>query len=378
VEWAHAVKPSLILLENVEEFREWGPLDEDNQPIKALKGTTFDTWVRQIRRCGYRVEWRELRACDYGAPTTRKRLFLIAKRDCEPIIWPNPTHGAPGDKKVLSGVLKPWRTAAECLDFSLPCPSVFMSREEARAYQKHTGIRVKRPLAEKTMARIAKGIKRFVLDVADPFILNLTHGGRVESLGEPLRTVTSAHRGEKALVAPHLLRHFGQSTGNATTSPVGTITAGGGGKIGLITSHMVKFRGSNIGHDLREPAHTISAGGMHAAEARAFLIKYYGQGTGSDLREPTPTVTALDRFGLVMIHGEPYRIVDVGMRMLQPRELFRAQGFADDYVIERGSDGKKLSKTTQVSLCGNSVCPPIAAALVTANMGHFSVDQAVA
>ena len=401
VRWAKDVRPDVIILENVEEFSGWGPLDGTGRPIKALAGHTFRRWVGELERAGYRVEWRELRACDYGAPTTRKRLFVIARCDGEPIVWPAPTHG-PG--------LEPYRTAAQCIDWSIPCPSIFLSREEGRA------IGVKRPLADKTMARIARGIRRFVLDTADPFVIPVTHQDdeRVHSIREPLRTVTGANRGELALVSPTLVQTgYGERPGQAPRSldlhaPLGTVVAGGqkhalvaaflakhyggketpGGDVrdpmstvtcrdhhALVAAHITKLYGTSTGHDAREPLHTITAGGGkgggHLAEVRAFLMRYNGDAVGHPLQLSLGTVTTARRFGVVTMHGNEYVITDIGMRMLQPRELFRAQGFPDSYVIDPMVGGKRLSKTAQIRMCGNSVCPPLARAVVAANVEHL-------
>jgi DNA (cytosine-5)-methyltransferase 1 len=437
VDWARKANPRVIILENVEEFRGWGPLDAKGRRIKELEGQTFDHWVRSLRAYGYHVEWRELRACDYGAPTTRKRLFLIARRDGQPLTWPEPTHG-PG--------LMPYHTAGECIDWSIPCPSIFLDREGARELRRQTGIMCKRPLAENTMARIAKGTWKYVIQAAEPFIVTYygpKSGGvefRGQGLGdplktkttyirhglvvpfiqhvqhsslsngtmpgdEPLRTITSYPKGggmalvsaflakhytgvtgqeansplgtitgidHHSLVAAHLVRHFGRSVGQSPGEPAPTTTSGGGGKTGLVTSHMVKLKGSNIGQDAREPLQTITAGGCHFGEVRAFLMKYYGQGCGQDLNEPAHTLTAKERFGLVTVAGEDYAIFDIGMRMLSPRELFTAQGFHADYIIDRGVDGKRLTKEAQVSMVGNSVSPPNAAALVAANCSEMA------
>lgn len=433
VEWARLVKPRVILLENVEEFREWGPLDENNQPIKALKGTIFKDWVRQLKKCGYRAEWRELRACDYGAPTSRNRLFLVARCDGEPIVWPTPTHGDAPD-------LVPYRTAAECIDWHRDCPSIFMTREEARTLKHQTGVQVRRPLADKTMRRIAMGMGKFVINSKRPFIVNLTHGVRVEDIDEPFRTITGANRGEKAIIAPTMIQTgYGEREGQAPRAldlqkPLGTVVAGGvkhalvsaflakhyTGVVGsdlarpigtvtgvdhhslvaahlesmrgrssgaaidrpvptltgkaheaLVSSHLVKLRGTcRHGQPVTEPVPTITASGNHTGEVRALLLKYYGTAVGQNLNDPAATITAKARLGLVTVHigGEPYVIADIGMRMLQPRELYRAQGFPDSYIIGRAGD-RIISKTNQVKLCGNSVSPPNAAALVRANCG---------
>ncbi|ETR75058.1 DNA methyltransferase [Afipia sp. P52-10] len=480
VRWARRRKggPRVIILENVEEFSTWGPLAEDGRPCPDRKGLTFKRWVGELRRLGYKVEWRELRACDYGAPTIRKRLFLIARRDGEPIVWPEATHGDPKSAAVLSGMLKPWRTAAEIIDWSIPCHSIFLTPEEART------VGVKRPLAPATMARIAKGVKRYVIDAARPYIVNLTHqgGDRVESLDEPLATITGAHRGEKALampfvtaaqqggslrsldepihtitastkdqnqvavpfvtgvggrmgqtaprgadqpvqtitakadsvvISPHLMTmRDAQKPFNEADKPTHTITAGGarlhlvaaflaqhnvsrgeqnpgrdarepvstilqtGSHQGIVAANMVRQFGTGVGSPMDEPARTVMAdGGGKTQLSAAFLSKYYGPNVGQDADAPLHTATEKPRFGLVIvsIDGEPYVIADIGLRMLTPRELFRAQGFPESYVIDRKPDGSPISKTEQVSKCGNSVSPPMAAALVKANFAPRDV-----
>jgi site-specific DNA-cytosine methylase/intein/homing endonuclease len=433
--WAQRVRPKIIMLENVEEFRTWGPLDEDGMPCKVRSGATFKRWVNELRKLGYKVEHRELRACDYGAPTIRKRLFLIARCDGLPIVWPDPTHGAPDDPEVRAGRKAPWRTAAECIDWALPCHSIFLTREEGRA------VGVNRPLAENTMARIAKGVKRYVLDAAEPFIVHVAHGdsgGRREyPMGEPLGTVTAkgnAHglvvpivtRGQHGggnrsgdgplhtvtasdgdtnqLLAAHLEAYYGEGNGGtnrsaALTDPVKTVVTEN--RHALVTAFLAQHNSGMVGHDTRKPVSTIlqrgtqqavvtahcinlkgsdrrasaadtpapsvTAGGTHIGEVRAFLIKYYGADQDPRLEEPLHTVTTKHRFGLVYVHGEPYQIVDIGMRMLAPRELFRAQGFPDSYEIEVEFEGKMLSKAAQIRMCGNSVSPVMARALVAAN-----------
>lgn len=384
--WARDVMPRIIIVENVEEFSMWGPLQKNGKPCPLSKGLTFRRWIREFKDLGYQVEWRELRACDYGAPTIRKRLFVVARCDGKPIVWPEATHGA--------DTTKPYRTAAECIDWSIPCPSIFKR---------------KRPLAENTLKRIARGLKRYVIDAADPFIVSCTQtgggaSGGVRSIKKPLPTiVTKAEQclvsaflakhysgvvgselsrptgtvttvDHHSLVSCHLQRDFGNSTGSAMQEPVGTITAGGGGKSALVTSHMVKLRGGladhkNTAQDMHEPVPTITAGGTHLAEVRAFLVQYYGTDGDPSLLDPLHTVTTRDRFGLVTVAGQEYQIVDIGLRMLSPRELFRAQGFPDSYKIQFEYNGKPLSKKAQVRMCGNSVSPPVAAAVVRANVG---------
>jgi DNA (cytosine-5)-methyltransferase 1 len=512
VDWARAVRPRVICLENVEEFKTWGPLTEDNMPDPARRGETFDEWKGQLEALGYVVEHRELRACDYGAPTIRKRLFLVARCDGEPIVWPEATHTA---KPTKGSPLKPYRTAADCIDWSIPCPSIFERERE---------------LAPATLRRIAHGIKRYVLDAAKPFIVPVTHPGdaRVHSVDEPFRTITGANRGELALSAPtitrigqtghgdggknrradeplstvtskaehlmvsptliqtgygerpgqtprvpgldkplgtcvdgqkhalvaaSLVKHFGgepqpgrtgapldepaptvlaqggkqalcaaflakhyggnETPGVAVSGPISTITAqdhhhlvsaqlvGCGGRAGqsrprnadepvqtitakgdtcLVTSHLNSVGGPAYAgkpRDVDAPMTTLTTEN-HAAEVRALLLKYYGTDQDPDLREPLHTVTTKDRFGLVTVKGEDYYIADIGMRMLQPRELYRAQGFPDTYIIDRGADGRPLAKSDQVRMCGNSVCPPLARAIVLANFVDASLMREAA
>lgn len=519
--WAATVRPRVIMLENVEEFVDWGPLTRDGRPNPGQKGRTFKTFVNALRRQGYRVEWRQLRASDYGTPTIRKRLFLVARRDGLPIIWPQPTHGDPKGAAVKCGRLQPWRTAAEIIDWALPTPSIFER---------------KRPLAENTLRRIARGIQRFVIENPRPFIVGdaipviAGVGGRAgqsrpRSVDEPLATVTAkadvvlvtptliqTGYGERegqaprapgldkplgtvvaagvkhALVAPVIARQFGNSVGHEATGPLGTVTAGGGGKsqlvaaflakhfgghetpgahleepaptvtatdhnaltaafltkyhgpksaeesrgalpsepirtvdtanryslvaahiikgrtgstgsavdgpvhtitsgqgsvrpagaahaMGLVASHLLKLRGtSRHGQPVDEPAPTITAGGLHVGEVRTFLLKYYGAGTGQTCQEPLHAVTSKHRFGLVTVEGEDYEIVDIGMRMLEPHELFAAQGFPGTYIIDRDEDGHRFSKAAQVAMCGNAVPPQLSEALVRANLPELCGD----
>lgn len=343
VKWAEKVRPRVIALENIPEFVTWGPLGADGQPCPKRRGATFNRWVAKLRKLGYRVEWRELRACDYGAPTIRNRFFLVARCDGQPIVWPNPTHGPASDKDVRRGAKKPWRAAAECIDWSLPAPSIFLSSKEGKE------LGLKRPLADATLNRIAKGIQRFVLTAAEPFIVNTRNGerpgqeARVRSINEPAWTVT-AHGSQGAVCVPRLIR----------------------------AAHMEQANTGLIGHDMRSPLSTIVGKGstqrlvettlIHEGEideekaeaARIFLASHLGGGSS-----------------VVTVRGERYVIVDIGLRMLTPRELFRAQGFPEDYVIDVGANGRALPKDAQVRACGNSVCPPVARAVVEANVGRI-------
>lgn len=374
VRWAKAVRPRVIVLENVEEFKTWGPvLVSTNKPCPDRKGQTFRAFKRKLERLGYNVEHRELRACDYGAPTIRKRLFLVARCDGRPIVWPTPTHG-----KHLPHA---WRTAAECIEWSIPCPSIFER---------------KKPLADNTLKRIARGIKRFVIDSPRPFIVNLTHHGadRVESIDEPMRTITGANRGEKALCAPTLI-HIGngEREGQAPRAldlqrPLNTIVSTG--KFGLVAAFLAKhYTTDSDSASLFAPVPTVTAvdhnalvtahlaGATRYAEVRAFMVAYFGnEKDGADLFHPMRTVTSRDRFGLVTVEGFDCLIADIGMRMLAPRELYRAQGFPDSYRIDVEFNGKPLTKTAQVRMVGNSVCPPVAAAIVRSNYGAQAGERA--
>ena len=246
--WAQRAKPQIIMLENVEEFADWGPLLDDGRPCPERRGLTFRRWVRQLRRAGYRVEWRELRACDYGSPTIRKRLFLIARRDGAPIVWPAPTHG-PG--------LRPYRTAAECIDWSIPAPSIFLTADEARP------IGCRRPLAPATMRRIAKGVFKYVIHAADPFIVPITHVGddRTHPIHEPLRTITTAHRGEFALISPYFVPRYGEREGQqprtaSVEQPAHTVVPTGNAA-SLVTAFLAQHNTGMTGHAAQTPLSTI-------------------------------------------------------------------------------------------------------------------------
>jgi DNA (cytosine-5)-methyltransferase 1 len=338
--WAATVKPRVIILENVEEFKTWGPVI-DGQPDPNQKGRTFNSFVNALKRQGYKVDWKELRACDYGAPTIRKRFFLIARRDGEAITWPEPTHGDPNGEEVKNGRLKPWRKAGEIIDWSIPCQSIFDR---------------KRPLAENTMRRIARGVQKFVIENPNPYIA-------------PVNTFDKDNR---ALVSAFLAQYYtettpGETRGQTLDTPIMTIPTAN--RYALVTSHLLKLKGQEYGASLDNPLHTVTAGGNNFGEVRAFLMKYYGnEENGQTLNEPLHTITTKDRFGLVTVQGVNYRIVDIGMRMLEPHELFAGQGFPSSYIIDVDADGKKYPKCAQVARCGNAVPPQFAEALVRANL----------
>ena len=385
--WAGKVRPRVIMLENVEEFKTWGPLNRRHRPIKAKQGETYKKFLSQIKNLGYEVETRELVAADYGAPTTRKRFFLIARCDGKKIVWPEPTHAPRGNIEVAAGEKEPYVAAANIIDWSIPCPSIFER---------------KKPLAENTMRRIARGLQKYVFDNPEPFIIQVNHAGR--AVGDPVPTITTGNR--NFLVAPTLIQYHTETTENGVRAgglenPIQTLDtsnryglvsafiskyfAGGYQGAGadceeplptvtavdhnsVCTAHIIQMNHNSIGTDMRDPVNTIVAGPGHMGEVRAFLMKYYGTGVGQDIKKPLDTITSKDRFGLIEIQGTKYQIVDIGLRMLEPHELYAAQGFPPDYIIDRDISGKKITKTEQVKRCGNAVCPPIPAALVKANL----------
>lgn len=363
VRYAATVKPDVIMLENVEEFTSWGRIGSDGKPCPKSKGETFKSFVNALIKQGYKVDWKELRACDYGTPTIRKRLFLIARRDGLPIIWPEPTHGDPKSEQVKKGFLKPYRTADEIIDWSIPCPSIF---ERSK------------PLADATMKRIAKGIMKFVVNAGNPFIVGIGGGEysrKPTSIARPLGTITASGN-NKYLVMPFLTEHANASSQRnmATNEPLRTICAQvKGGHFALVAPILIQYYGAKSDSEVRAqslitPLKTQTTANRHALVS-AFLVSYYGNSKEPlSTNEPLHTVTTKDRFGLVTIHGQDYQIVDIGMRMLEPKELYAAQGFPSNYIFDHTAEGKKLTKVAQVRMCGNSVCPPVAAALVKANI----------
>ncbi len=364
VKWAIAVKPRVIMLENVEEFKTWGPL-KDGYPDESRKGQTFQSFVKALESLGYQVEFKELRACDYGAPTTRKRFFMIARCDGKAIKWPEPTHGNPDSLEVQVGKLLPWRTASEIIDWSIGTPSIFDR---------------KKPLAENTMRRIARGIERFVINNPSPFIVRIGQtgfgGDRLQyQLNKPLTTITT--KAEHCLVTPTLLVNTTGHSGSKIDEPIKTITTGG--HHALVTPFLATYytettKNGVRGQTLKEPIATIPTANRFGL-VNAFLTKYYGSDIGQQMDEPLHTITTRDRFGLVTIHGQDYKIVDIGMRMLQPHELFAAQGFPKNYVIDKDFEGKTYPKTAQVARCGNAVPPPFAEALVRANLPEMCASS---
>lgn len=432
LKWAGTVKPRVIILENVEEFQTWGPVRK-GKPVKSKKGETFQKWKEQLQSLGYKIEHRELVACDYGAPTTRKRFFLIARCDRMPIVWPEKTHG--------EGLL-PFRTAAEIIDWDIPCPSIFDTSEQIK--EKY-GIKAVRPLAENTMKRIARGIQKFVIDSPDPFIVQVNHSGefRGQEMKEPLQTVTAKNgygvvtpymtaigqtgfssdrsygvdspvktlvtKAEQCLITPTIMCNNTNNVGSSPQTSLPTITTGNRNflvaptliqyhsettnreargqaidrpimtldaspRYGLVAAFINRQFGTSTGHSLNDPSATVTAVNKSNL-VKAFLIKYYGQGVGQRLNEPMDTIVTKDRFGLITLEGVDYQIVDIGMRMLEPKELYAAQGFPADYIINMDCNGVKYSKAKQVARCGNAVPPPFAEALVRANLPELCCEK---
>lgn len=343
--WAGTVRPRVVIQENVEEFQTWGPVRRGH-PVKAKAGRTFRRFIDQLEGLGYAVEWRELVAADYGAPTTRKRFFLIARCDGQPIVWPEPTHAPADSPEVLTGKKLPWRSAAEIIDWSLPCPSIFETREEIR--EKY-GISAQRPLRPNTMRRVARGVDKFVVKSANPFLVVVNHAGefRGQEIGDPLQTITAKHGYGVASPAmvPWTVTNTTNSTGHPVNEPIDTARTGGGGHHGVVTTKITR---AEPGADLR-----------HWPEIRELLNTYCGYDLG-----PEDVI-------LFQISGAWYFMADIGLRMLTPRELYRANGFPDDYKIERDYTGQTYGKSKQVARCGNAVPPPFATALVRANLPEW-------
>lgn len=491
IRWALLVRPRVIMLENVPEIQTWGPLGDDNKPIKECAGETFQGFIfaltsgipkshpafsemcnaleisvdsdaadRLSKGLGYKVQYRTEKSCDYGAPTTRTRFYMIARCDGKEIVWPEHSHAPKDSEAVKNGVKLPYRTAAECIDWSIPAKSIF-EREK--------------PLAENTLRRIARGIKKFVIDNPEPFIINYKFDNEPQSINKPLTTVTSVNnhyvvtptimsnntgnvgasadsplptvttgnrnylvspvvtaighqssdsarsrpadeplstvvsKNEHLLVSPTLIQYHSETSenevrGQEVTEPIMTIDANpryalacahimknySGGYTGagtnvdapldtvtavdhnsLVTANLITLRKNMDGQKVDEPISTISCSGAHHAEVQAFLVKYFSTGKAKPVDEPLDTVTTKDRFSLVTVHGEEYIIADIRMRMLQPKELFKAQGFPDDYIIDRDYEGNEYSKSKQVARCGNAVTPPVATALVRANLPEY-------
>lgn len=441
--WAGTVRPRVIILENVEEFVTWGPVRK-GRPVKKKAGQTFRKWKQQLLDLGYAVEHREIVAADLGAPTTRKRFVLIARCDGRPIVWPERTHGPIDSAEVRAGKLLPWKSAAEIIDWSVPCYSVFASKKELK--EKY-GVNAVRPLAENTMRRVIRGVDKFTIRSGRPFIVECNHAGaghmkdvgspigtvlakhtagivapsliqyhteqtervRANGLGEPLPTVDASNRyglttaqlveyfgngqpldvrkpmhtvtshDREAVVCAHISKYYGGIVGEAISEPLPTVTAIDHNAV--TTAHIVEFKGQDIGQDIRKPLRTITASAGEFADCRTELVRAEGSELGH-----WPEVRALlnrhcgyeladDEILLLEIGGVRYFIADILLRMLTPRELYNAMGFPPDYIIDRDYLGNEYGKTKQVARCGNAVCPPMATALVRANLPEWCAQR---
>lgn len=507
--WAATVRPRVIILENVEEFQTWGPVRK-GKPVKRLAGTTFRKFIDQLTELGYTVEFRELVAADFGAPTSRKRFYMIARCDGKPIVWPKPTHSKTG----ANGLPK-WRSAAEIIDWSLPCPSVFASKAEI---MERYGLKAVRPLAKNTMRRVIRGVDKFTIRSGKPFIVPTGYGERTGqaprvhnidapvptvvgtgkenlcrpllapvtvtntsnsvggTVGAPVHTVTTAgnqmlvtpslvsigqtgggdrirdlrepvpttvSKQEACLVSPSLIQYHTEQTEHVRASGLGTPinTVDASNRYGLTCANLVEYYTSGRPLDVQDPLHTVTSHDREAVVA-AHIAKYYGGVVGEKVGEPLPTVTAIDHNAVCAAHvvkfkgdevgtqpteplptqtssgvfavcrthlakirsgddlghwpeirallnefcgyalaedevllleigGALYYIADIGLRMLSPRELYNAMGFPPDYIIDRDYEGNEYKKSAQVARCGNAVCPPVASALVRANLPEW-------
>lgn len=406
--WAGTVRPRVIILENVEEFQTWCPVRK-GKPVKSKSGDTFRKWLSQLEALGYKVEYRELVGADYGAPTTRKRFVLIARCDGQPIRWPERTHAPRDSEEVRSGKCKPWVSAAEIIDWSLPCPSIFAGKAEIK---EQYGVNAVRPLADNTMRRIIRGVDKFTIRSGDPFIVHHKFENGPKDIQKPLTTITSV--GAHELVAPNLIQYHAEqgdyARAQGLAAPISTVDASN--RYGLVTAQMTEYYGNGAPLDVTEPMHTATS---HDREALtlAHVAEFKGQDIGQRADKPLRTVTAQGgEFGvvsvrtvkyapgadlgywpqirallnkhcgyqladddvlLIWIHGAWYYIRDIGLRMLTPPELYRAMGFPADYIIDRDYLGRDYPKTQQVARCGNAVCPPMARAVVAANMPEWCV-----
>ncbi len=441
--WAGTVRPRVIILENVEEFVTWGPVRK-GKPVKKKAGQTFQKWKQQLLALGYDVEHREIVAADLGAPTTRKRFVLIARCDGRPIVWPERTHGPRDSAEVLDGRLLPWRSAAEIIDWSVPCYSVFASKKELK--EKY-GVNAVRPLADNTMRRVIRGVDKFTIRSGKPFIVECNHtgAGHMKDMEAPLGTVLAKHTA--GIVAPSLIQYHTEQTehvrANGLGEPLPTVDASN--RYGLTTAQLVEYFGNGQPIDVRKPMHTVTShdreavvcahiskyyGGIvgadasgplptvtaidHNAVTAAHIVEFKGQDIGQDIRKPLRTITASagefadcrteliradgselghwpevrallnrhcgyeladDEILLLEIGGVRYFIADILLRMLTPRELYNAMGFPPDYIIDRDYLGNEYGKAKQVARCGNAVCPPMATALVRANLPEWCTQR---
>lgn len=424
--WAvykHAKKiiPDVIIMENVEEIQQWGPLDKDGKPITERKGEDYRRFICAMKSLGYEFDSRELVAADYGAPTTRKRWYAIFRRDGRSIVWPEPTHNKTG----MDGKEK-WVPVSSVLNFSDLGKSIFGR---------------KKPLAENTMRRTARGLEKFVFNNPEPFIIQVNHSGdnfRGQSIHEPMPTITQKHgfgvitpyimqigqtgftddrnrsmneplstivtKNEHCMIAPLLIQYHSETTkkgvrGQAVTDPLQTIDTSN--RYGLVIAFLEKFYKSGTGQSLAEPIHTITTSPGHFGQVSVlavdwkelqeagideetaqkatwvsqFIMEYYGCGIGQSLNDPLHTVVTKDRFALITVLGNEYVILDILLRMLTAEELKLAQGFPKDYIIDRDYNWKKYPVCEQVKRIGNSVVPIMAKVLAEANCGYLKVGE---
>lgn len=419
---AKAILPDVIIMENVEEIQQWGPLDKKGYPIKEKKGEEYQRFIHKMKSLGYEFDSRELVAADYGVPTTRKRWYAIFRRDGKPIVFPEPTH----NKNGTNG-LKKWVPVSTVLDFSDLGKSIFGR---------------KKPLAENTMKRIASGLQKFVFNNPEPFIVQVNHGGdnfRGQSIHEPMPTITQKHGFGKVtpVVTPIMLRNNHGAPGNSVENPILTITTGGhhglispyliqyhtetqcgevrgqgvevplktidtSNRYGAVMAFMTKFYKTGIGQDLLEPIHTITTSPGHFGQVSVltvkleemqaagvseeviqkctwvseFIIEYYGCGTGQTVDAPLHTIVTKDKFALItVVGGNEYVILDIFLRMLTPEELKLGQGFPKDYIIDRDFMWRSYPKSEQVKRIGNSVVPEMAKLLVKSNCGYLKIGE---
>ncbi len=453
--WAGTVRPRVIMLENVEEFKTWGPVRK-GKPVKKKAGQTFQKFISQLRDLRYDVEYRELVAADYGAPTIRKRFVLVARCDGKPIVWPEPTHAPRDSDAVKTGKLQPWRSAAEIIDWSIPGYSIFADKQEIK--EKY-GVKVVRPLADNTLRRVIRGVDKFTIKSGNPFIIPIGYGERkgqaprVADIHEPLGTVVSKDKFGLCdpVLAPFTVSNTGRSVGSPANEPVHTVRTGGGGQVlaaanliqyhteqtenvrasgldapiatidaanrhGLVSAQLVEYYGNGNPLNIREPMHTATSHDREALCA-AHIVEFKGQDIGQAVRNPLRTITASagefavcrawlakvdscrnlgywpevrkllnkycgyqladDEIILLILCGTTYFIADITLRMLTPRELYNAMGFPPDYIIDRDYEGKAYPKSEQVARCGNAVCPPLAGAMVRANLPEWCLEKKV-
>lgn len=417
--WAGTVRPRVIILENVEEFQTWGPVRK-GKPVKKKAGHTFQKFIAQLRDLGYEVEWRELAAADYGAPTTRKRFVLIARCDGRPICWPEPTHAPRDSEAVKSGKLLPWRSAAEIIDWSLPCPSIF---DDKQTIKEKYGLSAVRPLARNTMRRIIRGVDKFTIRSGEPFIVPSGYGERagqaprVHDVNDPLPTVVGS--GKHAICAPSLIQYHTEQSENVRASglggPINTVDASN--RYGLTCANLVEYYTGGRPLDVKAPMHTVTSHDREAVVA-AHVVKFKRDEVGTSPMEPVPTQTSGGVFAVCQVYmckirhednenlrhwpeirallneycgyhleddeillleigNAIYYIADIGLRMLSPRELYNAMGFPPDYIIDRDYLGRPYPKNEQVARCGNAVCPPMAAAVVRVNFPEYAANPKI-